>query len=88
MTSRHAHRPDDVRRRYKCVVITDAARGPAAALTLVSPPAASPVQAADISPLVPRDEAVERRHAVEGGRQTRSNLVAYATESVRKGAEG
>ncbi|WP_433153705.1 hypothetical protein ACQPZ8_21090 [Actinomadura nitritigenes] len=34
-----------------------------------------------------RDEAVEKYHAVEGGRQTLSNLAAYVTEIVRKGAE-
>jgi uncharacterized protein YndB with AHSA1/START domain len=35
-----------------------------------------------------RDEAVEKYHAIEGGRQTLSKLAAYVTESVRKGAEG
>ncbi|WP_433472571.1 SRPBCC family protein [Spirillospora sp. CA-142024] len=35
-----------------------------------------------------RDEAVEKYHAIEGGRQTLSNLAAYVTEAVRKGAEG
>jgi hypothetical protein len=35
-----------------------------------------------------RDEAVERYHAIEGGQQTLSNLAAYVTEIVRKGAEG
>ena len=35
-----------------------------------------------------RDEAVEKYHAVEGGQQTLSNLDAYVTEIVRKGAEG
>ncbi|WP_028922122.1 SRPBCC family protein [Pseudonocardia acaciae] len=35
-----------------------------------------------------RDEAVEKYHAIEGGRQTLSNLAAYVTEIVRKGAEG
>jgi uncharacterized protein YndB with AHSA1/START domain len=34
-----------------------------------------------------RDEAVEKYHAVEGGRQTLSNLAAYVTENVRKGAQ-
>ena len=34
-----------------------------------------------------RDEAVEKYHAVEGGTQTLSNLAAYVTEIVRKGAE-
>src|SRR5215203_1594510 len=35
-----------------------------------------------------RHEAVETYHAVEGGQQTLSNLAAYVTEIVRKGAEG
>ena len=35
-----------------------------------------------------RDEAVEKYHAIEGGRQTLSNLEAYVTEIVQKGAEG
>jgi len=35
-----------------------------------------------------RDEAVEKYHAIEGGQQTLSNLAAYVTEAVRKGAEG
>ena len=35
-----------------------------------------------------RDEAVEKYHAIEGGEQTLSNLAAYVTEIVRKGAEG
>ena len=35
-----------------------------------------------------RDEAVEKYHAIEGGRQTLSNLAAYVSELVRKGAEG
>src|SRR3954453_379138 len=34
-----------------------------------------------------RDEAVEKYHAIEGGRQTLSNLAAYVTEIVPKGAE-
>jgi hypothetical protein len=33
-----------------------------------------------------RDEAVEKYHAVEGGRQTLNNLAAYVTETARKGA--
>src|ERR687894_362058 len=33
-----------------------------------------------------RTEAVEKYHAVEGGRQTLSNLAAYVTEIVRNGA--
>jgi uncharacterized protein YndB with AHSA1/START domain len=33
-----------------------------------------------------RDEAVERYHAIEGGRQTLSKLAAYVTDSLRKGA--
>src|SRR3954471_20992497 len=35
-----------------------------------------------------RDEAVEKYHAIEGGRQTLSNLATYVTEIVRMGAEG
>ena len=35
-----------------------------------------------------RDEAVEKYHAIEGGRQTLGNLAAYVTEIVRKGVEG
>ena len=35
-----------------------------------------------------RDEAVERYHAIEGGRQTLSNLAAYVAEIARSGAEG
>jgi uncharacterized protein YndB with AHSA1/START domain len=34
-----------------------------------------------------RDEAVERYHAIEGGQQTLSNLDAYVTEVLAKGAE-
>lgn len=34
-----------------------------------------------------RDEAVERYHAIEGGRQTLGNLAAYVTETIRPGAE-
>ena len=34
-----------------------------------------------------RDEAVEKYHAIDGGQQTLSNLAAYVTEIVRKGAE-
>ena len=35
-----------------------------------------------------RDEAAEKYHAIEGGKQTLSNLAAYVTEIVRKGTEG
>ncbi|MFE2231945.1 SRPBCC domain-containing protein [Streptomyces sp. NPDC059442] len=35
-----------------------------------------------------RDEAVEKYHAIEGGRQTLGNLAAYVTEIVRNGGEG
>ncbi|MFF3934653.1 SRPBCC family protein [Streptomyces phaeofaciens] len=35
-----------------------------------------------------RDEAVEKYHAVEGGRQTLSSLAAYVTDLARKEAEG
>ncbi len=33
-----------------------------------------------------RDEAVEKYHAIEGGRQTLSNLAVYVTEMVQNGA--
>ena len=35
-----------------------------------------------------RDEAVEKYHAIEGGRQTLDNLAAYVTEIAEKGVEG
>lgn len=35
-----------------------------------------------------RDEAVEKYHAIEGGRQTLNNLAAYVAELARKGVEG
>ncbi|MEV0528765.1 SRPBCC family protein [Streptomyces sp. NPDC050439] len=35
-----------------------------------------------------RDEAAEKYHAIEAGQQTLSNLAAYVTSNVRKGAEG
>ena len=34
-----------------------------------------------------RDEAVEKYHAIEGGRQTLANLDAYLTEGLGKEAE-
>ncbi|MFC6879496.1 MULTISPECIES: SRPBCC family protein [Actinomadura] len=34
-----------------------------------------------------RDEAIEKYHAIEAGRQTLGNLAAYVTENVRKGVE-
>jgi uncharacterized protein YndB with AHSA1/START domain len=34
-----------------------------------------------------RDEAVEKYHAIEGGRQTLDNLAAYVSEIARKRAE-
>jgi uncharacterized protein YndB with AHSA1/START domain len=34
-----------------------------------------------------RDQAVEKYHAVEGGRQTLSNLAEYVAELVRNGVE-
>ena len=34
-----------------------------------------------------REEAVEKYHAIEGGRQTLNNLAAYVTEIVPNGAE-
>jgi uncharacterized protein YndB with AHSA1/START domain len=35
-----------------------------------------------------RDEAVEKYHAIEGGRQTLSNLAGYVIEMARKEVEG
>src|SRR5690348_5248787 len=35
-----------------------------------------------------RDDAVQKYHAIEGGRQTLSKLAAYVTAAVRKGAAG
>ena len=35
-----------------------------------------------------RDEAVEKYHAVEGGRQTLDNLAAHVAEMPRSGGEG
>ncbi|WP_252439078.1 SRPBCC family protein [Pseudonocardia humida] len=35
-----------------------------------------------------RDEAVEKYHAIEGGRQTLGNLAAYVTGTARNGAGG
>ena len=35
-----------------------------------------------------RDEAVEKYHAIEGGQQTLSNLVAYVSEILPNEAEG
>jgi uncharacterized protein YndB with AHSA1/START domain len=35
-----------------------------------------------------RDQAVEKYHAIEGGRQTLGNLAAYVAEIVRTGVEG
>jgi hypothetical protein len=34
------------------------------------------------------DEAVEKYHAIEGGRQTLNNLATYVTEIVEKRGEG
>jgi ribosomal protein L13 len=33
-----------------------------------------------------RDDAVERYHAIEGGRQTLGNLATYVAELVRQGS--
>lgn len=35
-----------------------------------------------------RDEAAEKYHAIESGRQTLDNLAAYVTGTIRKQAEG
>ncbi len=34
-----------------------------------------------------RDEAVEKYHAIEAGRQTLGNLAAYVTAGLRQGTE-
>jgi uncharacterized protein YndB with AHSA1/START domain len=35
-----------------------------------------------------RDEAIEKYHAIEGGRQTLNHLAAYVTETLRTEVEG
>jgi uncharacterized protein YndB with AHSA1/START domain len=34
-----------------------------------------------------RDQAVEKYHAIEGGRQTLDNLAAYVSELISEGVE-
>src|SRR4030081_3718547 len=58
-------------------------------LTLAPDGAATRIEMRTVFPTKElRDEAVEKYHAIEGGRQTLSNLAAYVNEIVRKGAEG
>src|ERR1700752_3737363 len=58
-------------------------------LTFVSDGAAARIEMRTVFPTRElRDEAVEKYHAIEGGRQTLSNLAAYVTEIVRTGVEG
>ena len=57
-------------------------------LTFASDGAATRIEMRTVFPTRElRDEAVDRYHAIEGGQQTLSNLAAYVTEIVRKGAE-
>jgi uncharacterized protein YndB with AHSA1/START domain len=56
-------------------------------LTFVADGTATRIQMHTVFPTKEqRDDAVEKYHAVEGGRQTLSNLAAYVTEIVRPGA--
>jgi uncharacterized protein YndB with AHSA1/START domain len=58
-------------------------------LTFVSDGAATRLEMRTVFPTKAlRDEAIEKYHALEGGQQTLSNLAAYVTATVRKGAEG
>ena len=57
-------------------------------LTFASDGAATRIEMLTVFPTKElRDEAVEKYHAIEGGQQTLSNLAAYVTEILRKGAE-
>ena len=58
------------------------------ALTFVPTGAATRVQMRTVFPTKElRDEAAEKYHAVESGRQTLSSLAAYVTEMLRKDVE-
>ena len=58
-------------------------------LTFASDGAATRIEMRTLFPTKElHDEAVEKHHAIEGGQQTLSNLAAYVTEIIRKGAEG
>ena len=57
-------------------------------ITFAPEGAATPIEMRTVFPTKElRDEVVEKYHAIEGGQQTLSNLAAYVTEMVRKGAE-
>ena len=57
-------------------------------LTFAPDGAATPVEMRTVFPTKElRDQAVEKYHAVEGGRQTLSKLAAYVTGIVRRGTE-
>src|ERR1700712_135269 len=57
-------------------------------ITFASESAATRIEMRTVFPTKElRDDAVEKYHAIEGGRQTLSNLAAYVTEIVRKGVE-
>jgi uncharacterized protein YndB with AHSA1/START domain len=58
-------------------------------LTLAPDGAATRIELRTVFPTKElRDEAVDKHHAIEGGRQTLDNLAAYVTEVVGKGVEG
>src|ERR1700730_3450053 len=57
-------------------------------LTFATDDAARRLEMRTVSPTKElHDEAVEKYHAIEGGRQTLSNLAAYLAENIRKGVE-
>jgi uncharacterized protein YndB with AHSA1/START domain len=58
-------------------------------ITFASDPAGTRIEMRTLFPTrEARDQAVERSHAIEGGRQTLGKLAAYVVENLRKGAEG
>jgi uncharacterized protein YndB with AHSA1/START domain len=58
------------------------------ALTFAPDGTATRIEMRTVFPTVElRDEAVEKYHAIEGGRQTLANLAAYVTGTLRTGAE-
>lgn len=57
----------------------------ASVLTFTADGAATRIEMRNVFPTKEmRDEAVERYHAIDGGRQTLSELAAYVTEVLRK----
>ncbi|MGI5231310.1 SRPBCC family protein [Actinoallomurus sp. CA-142502] len=58
-------------------------------LTFASEGAATRIEMRTVFPTKElRDEAAEKYHAIEAGRQTLSSLAAYVTDLARKGVEG